>query len=245
VVRPTWEDGIRDALLAGQGGGRVAVGGDGTLQTTAIARYVLPQGTCSPWVIVASPLLGTSAAFTLGTSTAAAIDITMGVGNVGIGPVRVDLPVSGCVYQVPPCGYIDVSAIVSTLPGVDGQWFVGAMPGHSATASPPVLTTPTKTLAAAGGSATFQRPALARAWRPYATVADLSAVTLPAQQTDAGGVEMVDATSATTYYGAANGRGSDRDGWSPMHPAATQITVFNTDAVAARILGVQWLLSLG
>lgn len=243
------DEAIRQALVHGQGGGVVPVNsppGANGIATVAIARYTLPQGIATPWVITASPLAVRSGALPLGTSTAAALRVSIGVGNVNVSNVLLDLPAMGCCYQVPPCGSIDIAADLVPLPAVDAAWYVGAMPGNSTTAAPPVLTAPTKTLAASG-SATFQRPALARAYRPFAPVVDLASGvgTLPVSQQNVSGALVVDASSATTFFGANNGSGLDRDGWLPLHPLTTEVLVFNTDAVLTRALGVQWLLAFG
>lgn len=242
-----WEDAIREALIVGQAGGVVKLQGDpaqGNL-TPAVARYILPDGIATPWVLTASPLLGQSGSFPLGTATAAALVVTLGIGNVSLPPVRLDLPAAGAVYQMPPCQVIMVSAELVPILAVDAAWYVGVSPGNSATAAPPVLTAPIKSIAGLSGS-TFQRPALARAWRPFSPTFDLASGvgTLPAVQQNASGPVQVDASSATTFFGNNNGCGVDRSGWLPLHPLATEVSLYNTQA-GARDFGVQWLLSFG
>ena len=245
----TWEDDITDAIAMGQGGGVVLVNsppGASGLATVAVLRYTLPRGVSTPWVITASPLAVRSGALPLGTATAAALRVSIGVGNVNVANVLLDLPAAGCCYQVPPCNSIDLAADLVPLPAVDAAWYVGAAPGNTTTAAPPVLTAPTKSINALTAG-TFQRPALARAYRPYLPAVDLAGGTgtLPVVQQNASGALVTDASSATTFFGAANGSGLDRGGWLPLHPLTTEVGVTNTDAVLARVIGVQWLLAFG
>ncbi len=230
---------VRTPLAAGSG----PLG----LTSRAVVDAQLPPGLVTPWVVYASMASivggGDFGALSAGTSPSY-LEVAYGFGNQRV-RAAVDLPITGGVWQLPPCAAVEVIAQLQPLGGGGApvrqvDYHITAAPGSMGTPLYPTLTAPYKTAVAVAGQASFGRPACAIGYRVFSPSADFSASNVIAVQNNGGGALAIDAM-AQRLYGYAT---IDRSEWFPLHPQATQVTLTNNYAVPLD-LAVQWRIQLG